>query len=563
MNPGPVDLATYPFKSPLLQELQWRGLIHQITDPVGLDRHLSLPGASPRGIYAGFDPTADSLTIGNLVPMMMLLHVARHGHRAVAVQGGATGLIGDPSGKTAERQLQTDETVRARVEAQRPIFGRVWANACLREGREIPAPAILNNIDWIGRLSWIEALRDIGKHFSVNMMIQKDSVRERLNSRDQGISYTEFSYMLLQAYDFLHLFEKQGVTVQMGGSDQFGNIVTGLDVIGKKVYTPFHNILLEPTAELVRMEKRHTAAKELGKTEFSSFEIRDGLAAFCAGIRSCRQFLTDCGRHPADIPAVDEDEVFSLFTEDIGVSEHNRGLDVMNSMVEKYSLLGTTLLSSFGLTAPLVTKADGTKFGKTEGGAIWLSARAGPHDTSPARTSPYAYYQFWLNALDADVVNYLKIYTLLTREEIDDLTRSHAANPGAREAHRTLAREATLILHGLAAMEMAEKAAGALFSGDIADLDADTLAEALSAAPSSTLPRTRLDGPGIPYVDLLVETGLAKSKREAREFLEGGSVQASGRKVGAAEAALPQALLHGALLPIRRGKKTWHVIRFT
>ncbi|MCW5753421.1 MAG: tyrosine--tRNA ligase [Phycisphaeraceae bacterium] len=450
----------------LIDELRWRGLVHQITDEVGLRKHLETPG---RKIYAGFDPTSDSLTIGNLVPMMMLVHVARHGHVPVAVQGGATGLIGDPSGKQAERTLQTPEMVDARVKAQRPIFERVFANA------DVPAPTILNNYDWISKLTWIEALRDIGKHFSVNMMIQKDSVKSRLESRDQGISYTEFSYMLMQAYDFAHLHKTFGVTVQMGGSDQWGNIVGGCDLIRR--------------------------------TAFSSIE--------------CVENKT--------IPD--------------GVQPEN------NTEV-------------FGLTAPLVTKADGTKFGKTESGAIWLSAPSGPEDHSSARTSAFAYYQFWLNALDADVIKYLKIYTLLTQEEIAALDSAHAANPSAREAHRALAHHATAILHGPEAAHQAEAAAKALFSGEIAGLDARTLDEVLAGAPTSTLDKGRLEGAGVPLVDLLVETGLAKSKRESREFLQNGSVLVNGRATGVEAVATTADLLHGSIIALRRGKKNWHVTRW-
>ncbi len=442
----------------LIDELRWRGLVHQITDEDGLRQHLATPG---RKVYAGFDPTSDSLTIGNLVPMMMLVHVARHGHVPVAVQGGATGLIGDPSGKQAERTLQTPETVGARVRAQRPIFDRVFASA------GVTAPTVLNNYDWISKLTWIEALRDIGKHFSVNMMIQKDSVKSRLESRDQGISYTEFSYMLMQAYDFAHLHRTLGVTVQMGGSDQWGNIVGGGD--------------------LIRRQAAHAAGGEVPP-----------------------------GAEPA----------------------------------------------AFGLTAPLVTKADGTKFGKTESGAIWLSAPSGPEDTSPARTSAFAYFQFWLNALDADVIRYLKIYTLLTQEEIAALEAAHAANPGGREAHRALAHHATAILHGEDAAHQAEAAAKALFSGEIAGLDARTLDEVLAGAPSSTQSKARLEGAGIPLVDLLIETGLAKSKRESREFLQNGSVLVNGKKAGPDDAATTKDLLHGTTIALRRGKKNWHVTRW-
>lgn len=425
----------------LIDELRWRGLVHQITDEVGLRKHLETPG---RKIYAGFDPTSDSLTIGNLVPMMMLVHVARHGHVPVAVQGGATGLIGDPSGKQAERTLQTPEMVDARVKAQRPIFERVFANA------DVPAPTILNNYDWISKLTWIEALRDIGKHFSVNMMIQKDSVKSRLESRDQGISYTEFSYMILQAYDYLHLFEKHGVTLQMGGSDQFGNIVCGMDLIRR------------------------------GRAEGDSHQ-------------------------------------------------------------------------SFGLTWPLVTKADGGKFGKTESGAVWLSAH---------RTSPYAFYQFWLNAADADVIRFLKVFTFLTVEEIDALESAHTADPGKREAQRALARHMTELLHGPTEREHAEAAARALFTGDLAHLPLATLEEALASAPSSEHPRSQLDGTGVALADVLAQTTLAKSKSEARTLLSQNSISVNGHKAAADARLTTATLLHGKIIALRRGNKAWHITRW-
>lgn len=428
-----------------IDELKWRGLFHQATNEEALRAHLADPANHPRRAYVGFDPTADSLTIGNLVPMMMLLHFQRCGHRPVVVMGGGTGLIGDPSGKSAERQLNSEERVRANVEAQRPIFERLWGGAGLE------MPRILNNLDWLGRLTYLEALRDIGKHFSVNMMIQKDSVRERLHSRDQGISYTEFSYMILQSYDYLHLFEKEGVTLQMGGSDQWGNIVGGADLVRR--------------------------------------------------------------RHESE---------------------------------------------AFGLTAPLVTKADGGKFGKTESGAIWLSA---------GRTSPYAYYQFWLNAADADVGKFLRNFTLLPQEEILALEAAHAKDPGAREPHRALARAATALLHGTTEMELAERAAKALFSGDIAGLPEATLVEALAAAPATEHDKALLSadsggGVGIPLVDLLTQTTLAKSKREAREFLASGSVSVNGRKAGPDDRLAAADLLHGSLIALRRGKKSWHLTRW-
>ena len=450
--------------SDYLNELSWRGLLHQTTNDDAIRAHLAEPGSSPRRAYTGFDPTADSLTIGNLVPIMMMVHLARAGHEPSVVSGGGTGLIGDPSGKSAERQLMTAERVADNVEQQAKIFGRVFEHAGL------PAPTRVNNLDWLSRLSFLEVLRDVGKHFSVNMMVQKDSVRERLNSRDQGISYTEFSYMILQSYDFAHLHDRMGVTIQMGGSDQFGNIVAGTDLI-----------------------RRRAAAAAIERNE-----------------------------DPEAAPA-----------------------------------------EAFGITAPLVTKADGGKFGKTESGAVWLSGPAeGEAADTPARTSAYEYYQFWLNASDEDVGRYLRLFTLLTREEIEALEAEHAEAPGKRAAQRKLAQEATALLHGPAARDQAEAAGKALFSGDIAGLDANTLASVFAGAPSSTLDRARLEGEGVAAVDLLIEIGLAKSKREAREFLGAGSVSANGEKANAERVFRAADLLHGTTIALRRGKKAWHVTRW-
>jgi tyrosyl-tRNA synthetase len=433
-----------------VKELEWRGLIAQSTGLEELRKHLESPTTTPRKAYVGFDPTADSLTIGNLVGIMALVRFARAGHHPIVVVGGATGLIGDPSGKSAERTLNTPETVAANVKGQQRIYDAVWKNAGLG------SPPIRNNYDWFKTITFLDALRDIGKHFSVNMMIQKESVKERLNNRDQGISYTEFSYMLLQAYDFKHLWESEGVTVQMGGSDQFGNIVCGSDLI-----------------------RRHAASISSLKSE---------------------------------------------------ISDSN----------------------SFGLTWPLVTKADGGKFGKTETGAIWLTAD---------RTSPYAFYQFWLNAADADVPKFLRIFTLMDEAEVQRLETAHTANPGAREAHRALARHMTMLLHGPDQTDLAERAAKALFSGEIGDLPLATLEEALASAPSSTQPHILLDA-GIPLVEFLVTIGLAASKRESREFLANGSVSVNGAKSGPDDKITAGSLLHGTLTAVRRGKKNWHVARW-
>lgn len=428
----------------LVAELEWRGLIKDATDKDALRAHLA---SGQRKVYVGFDPTADSLTIGNLVPIMMLAHVKRAGHTPVVVMGGGTGLIGDPSGKSAERQMMTTETVEHHVNCQRPIFENVLGQI------DGPEHHIKNNLDWLGGISYIEALRDIGKHFSVNMMMQKESVKERLNNREQGISYTEFSYMILQAYDFDYLFENEGITVQFGGSDQYGNIVAGSDLIRRKA------------------------------------AMNDG--------------------------------------------EPTR---------------------TFGLTAPLVQKADGGKFGKTETGAIWLTA---------ARTSPYAYYQFWLNATDEDAKNWIKVFTFLPQSEIEALIARHEENPGKRELQRTLAQNATQILHGTAAMENAEAAGKALFSGEVGTLDKDTLVEVFASVPTTEHSKSDLEGEGADPVDLLIACDLASSKREAREFLAGNSVSINGEKIDADTRINASHLLHDSFIAIRRGKKKWHMTKWS
>ncbi|HEX2670920.1 MAG TPA: tyrosine--tRNA ligase [Polyangiaceae bacterium] len=420
----------------LLADLEFRGQLYQQTNAEGLREHLG----SSRKVYCGFDPTRDSLTIGNLVPIMLLRRFQQAGHTPVVITGGGTGMIGDPSGKEAERTIMTPEQVAQNVAGQRVIFER------LLDFDGPNAAVILNNADWLSKLGFIEALRDIGKHFSVNMMIQKDSVRERLNNRDQGISYTEFSYMLLQAYDFAYLMEHHGVTVQASGSDQWGNVVAGVDLI------------------------RRTQKRE-----------------------------------------------------------------------------------AFGLTVPLITKADGGKFGKTETGAVWLTAE---------RTSPYAFYQFWLNAADADVPKFLRTFTFFSHEEIVRLEAEHQANPGARTAHRALAQHLTELLHGAEGLAQAQKATEALFSGNVSDLSAATIEELFATAPSTSLAKEKLTGDGYLAVDLLVDGGVVKSKRESREFLGNGAILMNGRTAGADDRVRADWLLHEAVLLIRRGKRNWHVVRF-
>lgn len=443
-NPHPNTLPD------LLSELDWRGQLYQATDRPALEAHLAAadPAAGGRRLYCGFDPTADSLTIGNLVPIMLLRRFQKAGHTPVVIMGGGTGLIGDPSGKEAERQLRTIEEIEANISGQR----RVFESLLDFDPSKPNAANIINNHDWLGKISFLEALRDIGKHFSVNQMIQRDSVKSRLEDRAHGISYTEFSYMLLQAYDFLHLYDKMNVTIQAAGSDQWGNIVSG--------------------ADLIRRLHGHDDA-------------------------------------------------------------------------------GGPL--AFGLTAPLLVKSDGGKFGKTEQGAIWLTAE---------RTSPYAFYQFWINADDADVPNYLRIFTDLSRNEIEALEQRHAAAPHQREAQRTLAREVTRLVHGTDAVERAEAATQALFSGDVAGLDLPTLREVFADVPHSEHDKADMGAEGMPLADLLAATTLAKSKREAREFLSSGAVTLNGQRVGPDDRLTPDRLLHGHVALLRRGKKSWHVTRW-
>ncbi|CAN5711561.1 tyrosine--tRNA ligase [soil metagenome] len=472
--------------STFLADMQARGQVHAVTDENALSAYLGEGDPAARRAYAGFDPTADSLTIGNLVTIMALARFQHAGHTPVVVMGGGTGLIGDPSGKSAERMLLTRETVHQYVDAQSRLIARVLDNAALlapprTSGAPLAAPIFRNNADWLGKLSYLDVLRDFGKYFSVNQMIVRDSVRDRLTQREQGISYTEFSYMILQAIDFDHLHASGGIMLQMGGSDQWGNIVSGVDLIRRRV---------------------------------------------AVGTKALDKHLR--GSEPCDSESVE-------------------------TAINK---------AAFGLTWPLVTKADGGKFGKTESGAIWLTPRAGPEDTSTSRTSAFAYYQFWLNAADADTGRFLRTFTFLTMEEIAELEAKQAANPGAREAQRAVADAATAIVHGPEAAASARSAAAALFSGDLASIHPDMLRDALAGAESSTQPRTALEGEGLALIDLLVPAGLAASKTEARQFLSTGAVTVNGQKAALATRLTKADLLHSELITLRRGKKTMHVLRF-
>ena len=419
---------------PFLDELQWRGLLHQSTSPQ-LAAHLA---SGVRAGYAGFDPTADSLTIGNFMGIKLLAHLQRAGHRPIVVSGGGTGLIGDPSGKSAERQLLSRELVEHNVSQQRSIFERFLDFSGPR------AAVMRNNVDWLADMSFLDMLRDIGKHFSVNQMISRDSVASRLGGREQGISYTEFSYMILQAYDFLHLYRADACTIQLGGSDQFGNIVSGIDLI------------------------RRVAQGE-----------------------------------------------------------------------------------SFGATCPLVTTSDGQKIGKTEKGAVWLSAD---------RTSPYRFYQYWLQTVDADAVKFLQWFTFLDADAVGALAQALATDPAKRDAQRALAVEMTRITHGETELARARATSEAIFSGDVKSLDASQIADIAADLPSSVVSAASLSA-GLGIVDLITGTSIAASKREAREFVQNGAVSVNGEKVLLETVIRSSDLLPSGVLLLRRGKKAYHAVR--
>ena len=429
---GAVD----PDASDLLDDLRWRGLVHQSTDEAELAEHLA--GGSRR-IYCGFDPTADSLTIGNLLPITLLARAKRAGHVPVVLFGGATGQIGDPSFKSTERVLLDPATAAANVERHRATIGAFLATV------DGPEPEFVNNLDWLGPMSVVDFLRDVGKHFSVNDLLRRDSIRTRIEGREQGISFTEFSYALLQAYDFLHLFDERDVTVQLGASDQWGNIVGGVDLIRRA---------------------------------------------------------------------------------------HGGG--------------------AHALTCPLLLKSDGTKFGKSEHGAVWLA---------PDRTSPYAFYQFLLNLDDDLAPTFLRFFSLRPRDEIAAVLAEAELEPGRRIAQRAAAAELTERLHGADALARAQHTSEALFSGDVTGLDLDQLHDAMADVPTATVARAELAGDGIDVVDLVAATGLADSKSKARQFVKDGAISVNGAKV-AADARVGSAdLLHDAVVLLRRGKRQWAVVR--
>ena len=429
---GPI--ADLPADGDFLAELRWRGLVAQSTDDDALAEALR---SGPMTLYCGFDPTAASLHVGNLVPLLTLRRFQDAGHRPIGLVGGATGLIGDPSGRSSERSLNSADVVEqwlANIRAQLALVLEFDGPA---------AAAVVSNYDWTARMTAIDLLRDIGKHFSVNQMLDKESVRARLEG--PGISYTEFSYMVLQANDYLELYREHGCTLQIGGADQWGNITAGLD--------------------LIRRVTGH-----------------DGPRAHA-------------------------------------------------------------------LTVPLVTKADGSKFGKTAGGAVWLSAEL---------TSPYAFYQFWINTDDRDVGRFLRLFSLKPPVEIAELEAESASRPAARVAQRALAAELTGLIHSEAEAVRVEEASRALFGrGDVTALDAQTLTAALAEAPHADA------GVGDTVVDLLVATGLSPSKAAARRAIgEGGAYWNNARVTDVDAVVAASDALAGGWALLRRGKRNIAGVRF-
>ncbi len=421
--------------SALVEELRWRGLLQDLTE--GAAEHLA---EAPRRAYIGFDPTASSLHVGNLLVIMDLVHLQRHGHTPIALVGGGTGLIGDPSGKDAERQLLTKELAAENAEAIRGQLAHfldfeVASNAAVMR----------NNLDWLSALPFVDFLRDIGKHFSVNQLIAKESMKRRLEDPDVGLSYTEFSYILMQSFDFLELYRRDGCTVQFGGSDQWGNITSGTDLIRR---------------------------------------VEGGKA--------------------------------------------------------------------FGVVSPLVTDSSGRKAGKTESGAVWLD---------PTLTSPYAFYQFWLNTDDADAVKYLKCFSLLSRDEIAELEVATISEPYKRAAQKALGADVTRRVHSETGLAKALQATDALFGGDLSGLSSDDIAHVFADVPSSQLSKDELAGEGKTMVDLLDESGVAASKGDARRSIEGGGIYLNNRRVeGVDQRATIDDAIDGRFLVLRKGKKSYHLV---
>ncbi len=435
-------------------DLQFRNLVHQTTsDSLG-----AWLAEAPRSVYAGFDPTASSLHVGSLLPLMLLRRFQKAGHRPIALVGGATGMIGDPSGKSAERNLLTKETLEENVAGLRLQMQRFldFGDVPLGEPADVSpqhtssprhtSALLVNNLDWTGKFSYLEFLRDIGKNFPVNVMLGKDSVKGRLEREDGGISYTEFSYMLLQAFDFVHLAREYDCQLQVGGSDQWGNITAGIDLAR-------------------RMDARQI----------------------------------------------------------------------------------------FGLTTPLLLKSDGTKMGKTESGAVWLDAE---------RTSPYQFYQYWINVDDADAGTCLRMLTEVEVDEIRELDTLRESEPQQRASQKRLAESLTELVHGTVGLAAAQRATDIFFGAEIRDLSDKQLAEIFADVPSAALARTGLDE-GLSIVDALVTSGLAKSKGEARRTVEQGGAYINNRRVESIETTIgPASLASETVVVLRSGRKKYALLRF-
>ena len=415
----------------LFQELKERGLVYQTTDEDALVKHLNEESVK---LYVGFDPTADSLHIGHLLPILMLRRFQQHGHVPIALVGGGTGMIGDPSFKDQERQLNTLETVQNWSQSIKNQLSRFIDF----DNEENPA-IIANNYEWLGKLSMIDFLRDVGKNFTINYMMSKESVKRRIET---GISYTEFAYQLLQAYDFLKLYDNYGCLLQLGGSDQWGNITSGI--------------------ELMRRER-----------------------------------------------------------------------DVQG----------------YALTMPLITKADGTKFGKSEGNAVWLDAE---------KTTPYEFYQFWINTDDRDVIKFLKYFTFLSLEEIAEIEKEFTAAPETRVAQKALAKEVTTLVHGKEAYEQAVHISQALFSGNIKELSVSEIKQGFKGVPSYTVPQEA----DLKLLELLVSSGLVQSKRQAREDIQNGAIYINGERVQDLEYQISDTDKIGNMIVLRRGKKKYFLLQF-
>lgn len=422
----------------LLREYAWRGMLQDATEGAA-----EAFAAGPITAYVGFDPSAASLHVGSLLPIMGLVHLQRAGHHPIAVVGGGTGLIGDPSGKTEERRLLTREEAAYNQQGIRAQLEHFLDFETARN----PA-RMVNNLDWLEQLSMLDFLREVGKHFSVNGLLRKESVRRRLENEETGISYTEFSYSLLQAYDFLALHERFGCTAQLGGSDQWGNITAGIDLIRR---------------------------------------VHGGRA--------------------------------------------------------------------HGVVFPLVTSASGVKFGKTEAGAVWLDAQL---------TSPFRFYQFWLNVDDRDATLYLKYFTLLDRSRIDELEAATRDQPHERAAQRALADDVTCRVHGEDGWGRARQATAVLFGGEIEGLGAAEIADVFSDVPSHDLPAGSLEGTGMLLVELLADTGLTASRGEARRAIEGGGIYLNNQRVTDVQRAVTlEETVEGRFLILRRGKKQYQLVRVT